>query len=146
MSFKVSEHTHDPSDHIDDNDAPVLPDDEELLVPDPLNDRAPISVDTTPLERVKMQKAPPWCPKIQAKLRQLLIAMYTQLPGPEGHGQFFSVFMRWLVLSSVRPSGLWLPLGSISQRVAALLFAARLTMLALMDDHREAMGHFTHHE
>jgi hypothetical protein len=146
QAFEDSRLPHDPADHINDDDVHVPIDDEELLVPAPTNPDLPISVDTTTRGAITSLKPPAWCPIIQGKLRKLLIAIYTHLPGSEGSGQFFNVIMRCMLLLSIRESGVWLSSGNISQKAAAYLFAGRLIMSSIIDELREESGQYTHHE
>jgi hypothetical protein len=74
------------------------------------------------------------CPTIHPKLRELLVAIYTEEPGSQPDRQFFNVFMRYLVLSSIQPSGEWKKSTEISSATAAILFCGRLTLFSIMDD------------
>jgi hypothetical protein len=73
-----------------------------------------------------------YCPIVQPKLRQLLIAVFTQLPTREFNGKFYSVLIRYLALASLTKTGEWKASGVISHHVAVLLFVARLTMFSII--------------
>lgn len=87
----------------------------------------------------------PYCPIIQPKLRKLLVALYKQLPGPHGAGQFHSAIMRYLVLAGLKPNGKgeWRPSGNISQDVSALLYTGRLTLYSAMNDGLQVSNEYT---
>jgi hypothetical protein len=83
---------------------------------------------------VTLNSAVEVCPIIHPKLRELLVAIYTEEPGAHPDRQFFNVLMRYLVLSSIQPSGEWKKSTEISSAVAAILFCGRLTLFSIMDD------------
>lgn len=124
----------------------TAPDDEFHSDPanlDPPSDVLPCS--PTP-QGTKRRKAPVFCPVIQPKLRQLLFELFTQLPGAEASGKFFSPLLRYVVISSIGPGGQWEPSGDITQRISPLLFAGRLTMYSEMDKGLQAGQHHGYHE
>ena len=62
--------------------------------------------------------------KIQNALHALLIALFSQKA--DNNDQFFSPFIRYLVLASVNANGEWQAAGRITQKIAAILFIGRL--------------------
>jgi hypothetical protein len=130
----------------DDADAPPeIPDnnaedDEEFMVasedvidgtPEPTSAPKPVRSAHGPSE---IRATPTYCPIIQPKLRKLLVALYSQVPGEGSFGSFFSVIMHYLMLSSIRAHGQWIPSGRITHTIAALTFGGRLTLYSHMDD------------
>jgi hypothetical protein len=85
------------------------------------------------------------CPVIQPKLHSLLFEIYRDLPSAENPGQFYSVLMRYLLLSSIRNNGEWKPSGVITQYLSALLFGARIVMFAHMHRSMEGSPDRTYH-
>lgn len=72
----------------------------------------------------------------QRYILDLLVALFTHLPSGEDD-KFYSPIHRFLVLSSLKGNGQWLPGRRITQTFAALLFGGREVMMALM--HQEVM-------
>jgi hypothetical protein len=68
---------------------------------------------------------------LQARILDLLISLYTQLPTGKDD-KFFSPIVRFAVLASLRSSGVWLPPRRITHLLAILLFCGREVMMALM--------------
>jgi hypothetical protein len=104
-------------------------DDLTILDPPPQDDSAPVLLAYGSAE---LRKPPYFCPVIQPKLRALFIELYTQEPESSLQTQFFNVFLRYLVLSSIRPNGEWTTSSLITQRIAAILFTGRLTIALMM--------------
>src|SRR5208283_1316246 len=73
---------------------------------------------------------------IQRCVLQLLITLYTHLPTGRDD-KFYSPILRFIVLSSLKKCGRWLPARQITQTFSALLFCGRLVMMLLM--HREVL-------
>jgi len=74
---------------------------------------------------------------VQARILDLLIALYTHLPiGSDD--KFFSPILRFLVLLSRKKTGQWALPRRITQFFAVLLFCGREVMMALM--HREVLA------
>jgi hypothetical protein len=96
-----------------------------------------------PYGGTETRKVPFFCPRIQPKLRNLLVALFTQVPGQDVNGPFFSPLLRYLVLSSIRKNGEWTSSSSITQRIAAVLFTGRLTLYSLMEEN--FLQHRTYH-
>jgi hypothetical protein len=95
---------------------------------DPPSNFQPI-VEPPPLPTfAKSYHPPPFIPIIQTSLRNLLFALFSQLPGPEASGRFFSPFLRYIVLVSLQVNSKWEVANKITQFIAALLFAGRLTL------------------
>ncbi|KAF7966152.1 hypothetical protein HWV62_39780, partial [Athelia sp. TMB] len=81
----------------------------------------------------KTFSTPPHSPTIQPKLRDLLIALYCQLPTPGTKDTAFdSILVRFLILSGLKPNADWKHSGDITQTIAALTFCGRLTMYDIM--------------
>jgi hypothetical protein len=72
----------------------------------------------------------------QRYILDLLVALFTHLPSGMDD-KFYSPIHRFLVLSSLKGNGQWLPGRRITQIFAALLFCGREVMMALM--HEEIM-------
>jgi hypothetical protein len=70
----------------------------------------------------------------QRYILELLVALFTHLPSGTDV-KFYSPINRFLVLSSLKGNGQWLPGRRITQTFAALLFCGREVMMALM--HKE---------
>lgn len=68
----------------------------------------------------------------QTKLLALLHVLYTQKPNDAHDNPFRSVFVRYLVLSSLRYDGGWITASNITQKIAAILHAGRLVMASIM--------------
>jgi hypothetical protein len=68
---------------------------------------------------------------IQARILELLIALYTHLP-TGGDDKFFSPVLRFLVLFSRKKTGQWSLPRQMTQFFATLLFCGREVMMALM--------------
>lgn len=100
-------------------------DDDEFEVPADYNDE-PIAP-ATPL------RPPPTCAIIQPPLRALIRALYCQLP-PKGteYKSFDSPIVKFLVMASKQLDGEWKKSSGITQIIAALTFAGRLSMYDLM--------------
>ena len=110
---------------------------------DPPSDFQPI-LEPPPLPTIaKSHHPPPFVPIIQTCLRDLLFALFSQLPGPEASGRFFSPLLRYMVLVSLHIDGKWEVANKITQFIAALLFTGRLTLysethLAVQGQHNES--------
>lgn len=127
--------------HEDDTETPPVPpdtnadDEEEFLVIDEegidAEPAAPVRSAHGPTET---RATPPYCPVIQPKLRNLLVALYTQVPGDSCFGSFFSVIMHYIMLSSLRANGQWISSGKITHSIAATTFTGRLTLYSRMFD------------
>jgi len=118
---------------------------------DPVDDDDPMpEVEPSPSGSQTRKKAGviPYCSTIQPKLRNLLAALYKQLPGLHGSGQFQNPIMRYLVLAGlkVKGKGEWRPSGNISQDVSALLFIGRLTMFSVMNEGLLVNDQYSYHE
>jgi hypothetical protein len=70
----------------------------------------------------------------QRHILDLLVALFTHLPSGMDD-KFYSPIHRFLVLSSLKGNGQWLPGRRVTQTFAALLFCGREVMMALM--HKE---------
>ena len=119
----------------DDDGEPWL--DDEVETPSEEETENEIVTPTMPTAPERSSRAPYFCPVVQPKLRKLLVALYMEQPEPQSDRQFFSVFMRYALLSSIRPKGEWKKSGQISQTIAALTFTGRLTLYSVMDDGEE---------
>jgi hypothetical protein len=86
------------------------------------------------------------CPIIQPRLRNLLVALYTQLPGRQASGRFFSPIMRYIVLSAVDINGGWVVPGEITQHMSVALFCGRLTLYSLMHQEMVEGQHHNYHK
>ena len=93
---------------------------------------APLPSHPQPPPSQSKRRIPPYCQVIQPKLRALLYALFTQLPGPHASGRFFSPLIRYLVLASFDTEGKWAISGNITQYIASLLFTGRLTLYSEM--------------
>jgi hypothetical protein len=82
---------------------------------------------------------------MQRPLRDLLFELYTQLPGEEVSGTFFSGILRYCVISSLRADGGWVPANRITETIAALLFTGRLTLYSEMHQRLTEVGHHNYH-
>lgn len=97
----------------------------------------------TKTSKVRM---PPYCPVIQPKLRDLLYSLFTQLPGPQAKGRFFSPIFRYLILASFGDDGKWSVANNITQDIAAFLFCGRLTLYSEIHvGHEDIEGYETFH-
>jgi hypothetical protein len=71
---------------------------------------------------------------VQDNVFTLLYQLYTQLPSVENRGQFSNPIIHYLVLSSLRKGQEWAQSSTITQTIAALLFAGRLVFARKMND------------
>jgi hypothetical protein len=89
-------------------------------------------------------RIPPYCKVFQPKLRALLYSLFTQLPGPQAKGRFYSPIFRYLVLASFGVDGKWSVANEITQDIAAFLFCGRLTLYSEIHvDHTDMEGYET---
>jgi hypothetical protein len=105
------------------------PDEEEEEMDDDDDDDLIQSDLTTP---AVVENPTLYCSKIQPSLRALLFLLYTQRHTEHATGRFFSVLMRYVVLSSYGINKQWLASDVITQIIAALLFTGRLTLYSEM--------------
>jgi hypothetical protein len=100
---------------------------------------------STPYGGAETRNPPHFCPIIQPKLHNLLVQLYTQVPGSVSSGPFFNPLIRYLVLSSIEKQGKWSSSSAITQRIAALLFTGRLTLYSLMEEQLIKNGSVQYH-
>jgi hypothetical protein len=136
---RSSEHLYDEVEPLiedeDSDDEEHFPDDEPL--PDVLDDVLLMEDDDTgetdsvayyAYGMSEQRPAPVFCDKTQELLRQLLYMLFTQNPNDGRDNPFRSVFVRYIVLSSVTRDGGWRTASVITQSVAAILFTGRLVI------------------
>jgi len=130
----------------------VADDDDEFIVTSGVGSDSldEVLVTTSPLRSThtpgETRSPPKYCPIVQPHLCKVLISMFTQVPSNGYSGSFFSVIMHYLMLSSIRANGQWIPSGRIMQTIAATTFCGRLTLYAHMIDGAEAGKSINYHE
>ena len=88
--------------------------------------------DRYPYGMSETQDVPTFEDKTQECLLELIQLLYTQNLNNGPDNIFCSVFVRYTVLSSMRQNGQWRLASVITQTIAAILFAGRLTMAKIM--------------
>ena len=86
----------------------------------------------TPYTSAEWRPIPFYQDKTQETLIQLLEHLYTQGIRDGKDDPFRSAFMRYIVLSSVKASGQWLPANLITQTISPILFVGRVTLGRMM--------------
>jgi hypothetical protein len=105
---------------------------------------APLPVRPPTQKNTSHVRIPPYCEVVQPKLRALLYSLFTQLPGPQAKGRFFSPIFRYLTLASFGENGRWSVANDITQDIAAFLFCGRLTLYSEIHvDHTDSEGYET---
>jgi hypothetical protein len=84
-------------------------------------------------------KTPPFYDDpIQVLLVELLSALYTDVTVGSTDDRFRSVLVRYIVLSSIQPSGQWQTPTRITSKIAGILFTGRVTFGRMMIAKRSA--------
>lgn len=76
-----------------------------------------------------------FCRVFRPALIQLRIAIVTHFPQTATDGQWFSVFLSFIILASIKNKGEFLPAGEITQLISAILFVYHLTKFNIIRNH-----------
>jgi hypothetical protein len=119
------------SDDEDDEDSPV----DQPILPHHLDETDEPSIQY-PYGATERRPIPRFHDAVQHILSRLLRLLYTQNPNDGEDNPFRSVFMRYIVLSSLRADGNWSPPSVITQVMSAILFGGRITIAGIMLERR----------
>lgn len=88
----------------------------------------------------------PTTPAVQVKLKVLLELLFKQKPCDRCTGPFHSPIAHYLLISSLLPKGAWSAATVITQRIAAILWAGRVTFASILQTAMSADKTLTVHE
>jgi hypothetical protein len=133
----MEEPDSDDEDHYPDSEAlpTVSPDvalDDDTLPAEGELAEDPVVEDAYPYGMSETREVPTFEDETQACILRLLQLLYTQNLNDGPDDPFKNVFVRYIVLSSMRQSGQWRLASVITQVIAAILFAGRLTVAKIM--------------
>jgi hypothetical protein len=86
--------------------------------------------EVSPVDFQNVTSAPSATVRAQLPLRRLLVILYTEAPTNANWGSFISPIVRFLILSSLKADGTWIPSSQITQTIAGLIFTGRLSIFS----------------
>ena len=134
-SDQLFEDDQNSDDEQEEEDGPEDPDNDLYrLPPDGSDQLEPNQI--KPYGPAQYKDPPIYNDPIQSLLIELLFALYTDVPNGLSDDGFRSVFVRYIVLTSVKASGQWRTPSDITPRVAGILFTGRVTFGYKMLQHQ----------